>query len=97
MEDAEDFDSVQFGSDTVRDDVACSGNYQFPSAVDSARTAKGRIFSQETNGAMNALNQRSSRSGILPSNVPGFAVQIPQRRREPPNPARAPHLVLDLS
>jgi len=44
MEDAKDFDPVQFGSDTIRDDVACSGDDQLPGPVEPTRTTKGRIL-----------------------------------------------------
>ena len=77
MENAEDFDTVQLGSDTIRNDMGCSGDYQLAGAVDAAGTAKGRILPQEADDVGNALNQRMGSGRILSGNVLGFVVQIP--------------------
>lgn len=90
VEDAEDFDPVQLGPDTIWNDVACPGNHQLPSAMNAPGTAKGRVLPQETNGVGNALHQSPGGSGILSGNMLGFVIEIPQGRGEPPNLHRHP-------
>jgi len=90
MEDAEDFDPVRLGSDTIRDDVARSGDYQLPGPLKPTRTANGRTFSRQTNRTMHKFDHGPSRRRIFSRDGLGLAIQIPQRRREPPNLHRRP-------